>query len=139
MLISLMAQSLSEGTRKKVCNKTILPIYSCDRVKYRKNNVNLVSIPGSSDSKECTYDAGSLGLIPGLGRSTREGNGYPLLGLLSWQQKPLILPWDKRDQQTRSPYGLIGFSPALSLPLIFFYDYILQESGKMVGLTRFNH
>ena len=33
---------------------------------------------GGSDSKESTCDAGDLGLIPGLGRSPEEGNGYPL-------------------------------------------------------------
>ena len=30
---------------------------------------------GDSDSKEPTCNAGDLGLIPGLGRSTGEGNG----------------------------------------------------------------
>ena len=31
-----------------------------------------------SDSKESACNAGDLGLIPGLGRSPGEGNGYPL-------------------------------------------------------------
>jgi len=30
------------------------------------------------DSKESTCNAGDLSLIPGLGRSSEEGNGYPL-------------------------------------------------------------
>ena len=34
--------------------------------------------PGGSDGKESTCNAGDLGSIPGLGRSTREGNKYPL-------------------------------------------------------------
>ena len=34
--------------------------------------------PGGSDSKESACDAEDLGLIPGLGRSLGEGNGYPL-------------------------------------------------------------
>ena len=34
--------------------------------------------PGGSDSKESAYSAGDLGLIPGWGRSSGEGNGYPL-------------------------------------------------------------
>ena len=34
--------------------------------------------PGGSDGKESAYNAGDLGLIPGLGRSLGEGNGYPL-------------------------------------------------------------
>ena len=35
-------------------------------------------IPGGSDSKESTYNAGDLGSIPGLGRSPGKRNGYPL-------------------------------------------------------------
>ena len=33
---------------------------------------------GGSEGKESAYSAGDLGLIPGLGRSPGEGNGYPL-------------------------------------------------------------
>ena len=35
-------------------------------------------IPGGSDGKASVYNAGDLGLIPGLGRSSGEGNGNPL-------------------------------------------------------------
>ena len=35
-------------------------------------------LPGGSDGKESTCNSGVLGLIPGLGRSPGEGNGYPL-------------------------------------------------------------
>ena len=34
--------------------------------------------PGDSAGKESAYNAGDLGLIPGLGRSPGEGKGYPL-------------------------------------------------------------
>ena len=34
--------------------------------------------PGGSDGKASVYNAGDLGSIPGLGRSTGEGNGNPL-------------------------------------------------------------
>ena len=34
--------------------------------------------PGGSDGKAFVYNAGDLGSIPGLGRSTGEGNGNPL-------------------------------------------------------------
>ena len=37
-----------------------------------------MGFPGGSDGKESTCNAGDLGLIPGLGRSSGEGNGYPL-------------------------------------------------------------
>ena len=33
---------------------------------------------GGSDSKECAFVVGDLGLIPGLGRCPGEGNGNPL-------------------------------------------------------------
>ena len=34
--------------------------------------------PSDSDGKESACNAGDLGSIPGLGRSPREGKGYPL-------------------------------------------------------------
>ena len=34
--------------------------------------------PGGSDGKTSAYNAGDLGLIPGLGRTPGEGNGNPL-------------------------------------------------------------
>ena len=37
-----------------------------------------LDFPGGSDSKEFTCNVGYLGLIPGLGRSPREGNSYLL-------------------------------------------------------------
>ena len=38
----------------------------------------LLGLPGGSNSKEPTCNAGDLGSIPGLGRSSGEGNGNPL-------------------------------------------------------------
>ena len=37
-----------------------------------------VCFPGGSDGKESAWNAGDPGSIPGLGRSPREGNSYPL-------------------------------------------------------------
>ena len=37
-----------------------------------------LGFPGGSAGKEYTCNVGDLGLIPGLGRSPGEGNGYPL-------------------------------------------------------------
>ena len=36
-----------------------------------------IVFPGSSDSKESACNSGDLGSIPGLGRSSGEGKGYP--------------------------------------------------------------
>ena len=43
-----------------------------------------VGFPGGSDRKESTCNVGDLGLIPGLGISPEEGNGYPS-SLLAWR------------------------------------------------------
>ena len=37
-----------------------------------------LGFPGGSAGNECTCDAGNLGSIPGLGRSSGEGKGYPI-------------------------------------------------------------
>ena len=37
-----------------------------------------MGFPGGSDSKESACGVGNLGLTPGLGRSSGEGNDYPL-------------------------------------------------------------
>ena len=37
-----------------------------------------MGFPHSSVSKESAFNSGDPGLIPGLGRSTGEGIGYPL-------------------------------------------------------------
>ena len=40
--------------------------------------MGFLSFPGGSDGKESAYNTGDLGVIPGLGRSPGEGNGYSL-------------------------------------------------------------
>ena len=40
--------------------------------------MSTVGFPDGSDGKESVCNAGDLGLIPRLGRSPQEGNGYPL-------------------------------------------------------------
>ena len=37
-----------------------------------------MGFPGGSDDRESACNAGDLGSIPGSGRSSGEGNGYPL-------------------------------------------------------------
>ena len=45
-----------------------------------KSNILIIALgfPCGSAGKESTCSMGDLGLIPGLGRSPREGKGYPL-------------------------------------------------------------
>ena len=42
------------------------------------NLMHLMGFLGGSGGKESACNAGDWGLIPGSGRSTGEGNGYPL-------------------------------------------------------------
>ena len=37
-----------------------------------------MDFPGGSDGRESAFNTGDLGLIPGRGRSSGEGNDYPL-------------------------------------------------------------
>ena len=46
-----------------------------------------MGFPGGSDDNESAYNAGDLGLIPGSGRSSGEGNGNPLQ--YSWLENSL--------------------------------------------------
>ena len=51
------------------------------------------SFPSGSDGKESTYDVGDLGLIPGLGRSSGEGKGYPTPVFWPGEFHGLYSPW----------------------------------------------
>ena len=57
--------------------------------------VNTLGFSCGSNGKEFAYNAGDLGLIPGLGRSHGEGNGNPL------QCSCLGNPMDKGIQQAK--------------------------------------
>ena len=64
-----------------------------------------LGLPGGSDCEESACIVGDLGLIPGLGRSSEEGNGYPLqyscLGK-SHGQRSLVgySPWGCKELDT---------------------------------------
>ena len=62
-----------------------------------------LGFPGASAGKESTYNAGDLGLIPGLGRSPGEGKGYPLQysGL-----ENSMGPWDRKESDTTEQLSL---------------------------------
>ena len=54
----------------------------CDSFQWFTGNIYVyiyhLDFPGGSDGKASVYNAGDLGLSPGLGRSPGEGNGNPL-------------------------------------------------------------
>ena len=58
-----------------------------------------MDFPGGSDSQESAYNAGGLGLIPGLGRSPGGGHGNPL------QYSCLENPHGQRSLAVYSPWG----------------------------------
>ena len=60
---------------------------------FEEHQFKQLGFPHSSVGKESACNAGDLGLIPGLGRSPGEGNGYPL------QYSCLENPMDRRAWQ----------------------------------------
>ena len=66
--------------------------------------------PGGSDGKESACNAGDLGMIPGSGRSSGEGNSYPLQ--YSWASR--VIQTVKESACNAGDLGLIpglGRSP----------------------------
>ena len=62
------------------------------------DNITLYSgFPGGSEGKASAYNVGSLGLIPGSGRSPGEGNGNPL--------------WSSCLEKSHGWRNLVGYSP----------------------------
>ena len=61
-----------------------------------------LGFPGGSDNKESACNVGDLLSIPGLGRSPREGNSYPL------QYSDLE---NSMDMEMENSYSLAGYSP----------------------------
>ena len=49
-------------------------LFVCLTIQVMKNS----GLSGGSDGKASAYNVGDLGSIPGLGRSSGEGNGNPL-------------------------------------------------------------
>ena len=73
------------------------------------------SFPGGSDGKESASTVWGLGLIPGLGRSPGEGNGYPLQ--CSCLEKPQgqrslvgYRPWGHKESNTTEWVNTFTFS-----------------------------
>jgi len=66
-------------------------IYSVVLVSGILESDSVIYIPGGSDGKESTCDAGDLGSIPGLGRSPRGGmttHSSILAWRITWTEEP---------------------------------------------------
>ena len=72
---------------------------------------------GSSDGKASDYNAGDPGSIPGLGRSSGEGNGNPLQYSClekshGWRSMVGYSPWDHKESDATER---LHFSPHYKL------------------------
>ena len=86
--------------------------------------------------KESAHNAGDAGLIPGLGRSPRDGNGnalqYSCLGVIGHGHRSLVgySPWGHKESDTTKTYTqtLVGGLPWWSSGK----DYTLPMQGTWV-------
>ena len=82
----------------KFFNLTIFEIFYF-KVRIRRV-YGYICFPDSSVGKESTCNSGDLGLIPGSGKSAREGIGYPLqysgASLVAQMVKNLPALWETR-------------------------------------------
>ena len=69
-----------------------------------------MGFPGGSAGKESACNSGNLNLIPGLGRSPGEENGYPLQ--YSGLESSMDYPWDCKELDTTEQ---LSFSLALCM------------------------
>ena len=86
---------------------------------HQLSSLYVVGFPGGSEGKESACNAGDLGLIPGLGRALREGNGYPLQ--YSYLETPMDRGawWAVVHGVTKSRTRLSDFTYLLMHILIF--------------------
>ena len=77
--------------------------------------------PGDSDSQESASSAGDPGLIPRLGRSPGEGNGYPLL-YSRWR-----IPWTEGPSGLQSMGSLKGKCREKRVS-----QAVMQRKGKFI-------
>ena len=75
-----------------------------------ERSLNLLGFPGGSDGNESACNVGEPGLIPELGRSPGEGNGYPLkyswvLKVRYWSILTWRTPWTE-EFGGLNPWGL---------------------------------
>ena len=90
---------------------------------------------GGSAGKKSTCSAGDLGLIPGLGRSPREGKGYPLWysGLGNFMDC-IVHGVAESDTTEQLSLSLCNSSKAFILKLSHFYPYNYHISRAIIAI-----
>ena len=66
-----------------------------------------LGFPGGSAGKESICNEGDLGLIPGLGRSPGEGEGYPLQHSGLENSRDCVSPWGRKESDSVSDCHLL--------------------------------
>ena len=86
-----------------------------------------LGFPGGSDAKESAYNAGLLGLIPGLGRFLGEGNGNPLQHSCLKNSTDLVgySPWGQKELDMTKRLSLIYLEKYLFRFFCPFLNFIL--------------
>ena len=67
----------SSASKESSCNSVLIPGLERSLEKGWATHSSILGLPGGSDGKESTCNAGDLGLIPGLGRSPGGEHGNP--------------------------------------------------------------
>ena len=101
-------------------------------VAYDTGSSDSVGCPGGSAGKESTCNSGDPGLIPGLGKSTGEGIGYPLQ--YSWAA--LVAQLVKESARN---VGDLGSIPGLGRSPGEGKGYPLQYSGLENSMDSIGH
>ena len=76
---------------------------------------------GGSAGKEFACNVRGLGLIPGLGRSPGEGNGYPLQYQNPGEFHGLYCPWGRRESDKTEQLSLSLWMNSLPLLALSFF------------------
>ena len=81
-----------------------------------------MDFPGGSDGKESAFNAGDLGLIPGLGRSPGEGT-------------PVFLPGEFHGQGSLAVYSPWGCEQSDTTERLHFLSFLAANKFMVPNLT----
>ena len=117
---------------------TEIPIRETHKVKEVGSGIRngmygrLGGFPGGLDAKESAWNVGNLGSFSGSGRSSGEGNGYPLqYSCLESSMDRGCNPWCCTELNTAEWLSLTQLFPLTGLVVVFiFQDMCIYVSDK---------
>ena len=94
--------------------------------------------PGGLAGKESIHNMGDLGSIPGLGRSPREGKGYPLQysGL---ENSMDCSPWGRKESDTTERLSHLTHNASYSVTFLFLPVFCLSSPTAPTSLPPLPH